>query len=71
LPNQAIGRKELKMLEKYKELLSVAEMKEALGIGRNAAYQLINENKIKHILVGSKIYIPKWCLLEFLRSADD
>ncbi len=59
------------MLEKYKELLSVAEMKEALGIGRNAAYQLINENKIKHILVGSKIYIPKWCLLEFLRSADD
>ena len=44
------------MLEKYKELLSVAEMKEALGIGRNAAYQLINENKIKHILVGSKIY---------------
>lgn len=59
------------MLEKYKELLSVAEMKEALGIGRNAAYQLIKDNKIKHVVVGNKTYIPKWCLLEFLRSVAD
>lgn len=56
------------ILENYKELLSVAEMKEALGIGRNAAYQLISSGKMKHVLVGNKIYIPKWCLLDFLKD---
>ncbi len=43
-------------------------MKEALGIGRNAAYQLISDGKMKHIIIGNKIYIPKWCILEFLKD---
>ena len=58
------------MLEEYPELLTVADIRKALGIGRNAAYKLISDNILQHKMIGEKIYIPKWCVEEFLRVVD-
>jgi len=58
------------MLEKYKDVLTVDELREILRIGRSSAYSLIKTNRIKHIRVGSKIMIPKQYVIEFLKITD-
>ncbi|WP_365936208.1 helix-turn-helix domain-containing protein [uncultured Traorella sp.] len=36
------------------------------GISRKSAYKLLNENKIDHIKIGRKFYIPKYHILRYL-----
>ncbi|MCH5185656.1 MAG: helix-turn-helix domain-containing protein [Oscillospiraceae bacterium] len=57
------------MLEQYKEVLTVKDLYEILPLGKNAIYDLIKSNKIKHIRVGAKIIIPKQYLIDYLKSA--
>ena len=57
------------MLGNYKDVMNVKELANALGIGRNKAYELINENIIGSKRVGRRILIPKICVLDYLRSA--
>lgn len=49
-------------------VLSVDELTEILGIGRNTAYNLIRCGKIRSVRIGHKIRIPKDSLLEFLQE---
>lgn len=49
-------------------VLSVDELTEILGIGRNTAYDLIRCGKIRSVRIGHKIRIPKDSLLEFLQE---
>lgn len=56
------------MLENYQDVLTVKEVQAILKIGRNSTYQLIKDNKVKHIRVGNKILIPKHYLIKFLQS---
>lgn len=44
----------------------VAQVAEVLGIGRNAAYQLVREGRIRSLRVGSRILVPRTALLAFL-----
>ena len=57
------------MLENYSDVLTVKEAQTILKVGRNAIYQLIHDNKIKHIRIGNKIIIPKQNLIDYLQSA--
>lgn len=41
-----------------KMALSVAEVQEALGVGRNTVYELVNRADFPKIRVGRKIIIP-------------
>ena len=56
------------MLEEYKDVLTVKEVREILPIGLNSLYKLLHTNKIKHIKVGTKTLIPKIFLIEFLNG---
>ena len=57
------------MLSKYPDVLTVAQLAEILGIGKNAAYKLVNNNVIGHKKIGRKIRIPRVCLIDYLNSA--
>ena len=57
------------MFSEYPEIMTVAEMAEALHIGKNSAYKLINDNIIGHKKVGKKILVPKICVINYVKSA--
>ena len=57
-----------KSLEDYGLLLTVSEVQEALGIGRNSTYALIQSGKLKSIRVGKLIKVPRAALEEYLNS---
>ena len=50
----------------YPDVLTIAEMQEALGIGRSMAYRLIKGGKVKHLRIGKKIKIPKRFLVDYV-----
>ena len=41
-----------------------------LGIGKNAAYSLVNTKRIHSIRIGPKILVPKACVLDFLLEKE-
>lgn len=53
----------------YPEVISIDNLQEILHIGRNAAYSLLKEGKIKTIKIGKKYIIPKKSIIEFLETA--
>lgn len=50
----------------YPDVVSIDELKNMLHIGRNTAYKLLNENKIKAIRIGKKFIIPKSSVISFI-----
>ena len=54
------------MLDQYEAVLTVADLQEILGIGRNMAYQLLNTGTIPAIRIGKKWRIPKDAVLHYL-----
>lgn len=52
-------------------LYTVLEAKEMMGIGRNRLYDLIKENKIKSIKVGTHIKITKESIDDFMSRLED
>ena len=57
----------MRMLNKYKDFLSVKDLCEILGIGKNTAYRLLKNGEIKSIRIGNKYKIPKEYLLGYLK----
>lgn len=56
------------MFNNYPDVLTVLQVAEALRIGRDAAYSLIHSNRLKCILIGRTIRVPKCCLIDFVQS---
>ncbi len=54
----------------YPDVLTVLHLREILGIGRNTAYELLREGKIKHVKVGRKYIVSKASLIKFINSAS-
>ena len=59
------------MFENYNDIMTVSEMAQALGIGMNSAYKLINDKIIGSKHIGRKIIIPKKCVIDFILSAEN
>lgn len=57
------------MFKEYPDILTVSQVAEALGIGKKAAYALVNNREIGAIRVGRTIKVPKFSLEEFVRTA--
>lgn len=57
------------MFENYPDVVSIDDLMEMLRIGKNTAYKLVNEKRIKSIRIAGKYKIPKCCVIEFLQSA--
>ncbi|MBQ2990899.1 MAG: helix-turn-helix domain-containing protein [Clostridia bacterium] len=46
--------------------MNVSDLQQALGIGRNQAYDLVNRDDFPKIRVGRKILIPRDALIRWL-----
>lgn len=57
-----------KMFMNYPDMMNVSQLQEALGIGRNMAYNLIKGNKIKSLKIGKNIRIPKAFLIDYVQQ---
>jgi len=56
------------VFENYDDILNVEEACEALKIGYNAMYELLNTGKLKGYRNGRVWRIPKAALVEFIRE---
>ena len=54
------------MINEPKDLITIEELCSLLSIGRNTAYRLLNENKIKAFRIGKIWKIPKLSVEEFI-----
>ena len=54
------------MFANYPDILSVNDIRRALGIGRTKAYELVRSGEIRSIRVGGAIRVPKKSLLDYL-----
>lgn len=54
------------MFDEYPDILTVKDIMQVLGIGKNKAYDMLKHNQIKNIKIGSNYKIPKTYLIEFI-----
>ena len=54
----------------YPDVVSIEELQDMLHIGRNAAYDIVKEGKIKTIIIGKRYIIPKSSVINFLETAS-
>ncbi len=57
------------MFKEYPDILTVSQAAQVLGIGRNTVYQLVHTHQVGCKRIGTKIIIPKACLIDFVMSA--
>ena len=58
----------MKRLKDYGDVLTVKEIQEILGIGRNAVYELLKNGTLKSKKIGTKYIIPKRSIQTYLDS---
>lgn len=54
----------------FKDVVNIKDLQKMFGIGRSLAYKLLKENKIEHIRVSNRIYIPKQSVINFLFDSE-
>jgi excisionase family DNA binding protein len=52
--------------ENFPDLMTVYDMQNALGVGRNVAYRLIRDGSIQSIKIGRSVRVPKAFLIDFV-----
>ena len=55
------------MFEAYDDMITIDELCEMLDIGRNAAYRLLNEDKLHAFKIGRVWKISKSTVVEYIR----
>jgi excisionase family DNA binding protein len=58
-------------LEELPDLLTVAEVKQFLRIGKNAAYELLAAGRLRSIRVGRRRLVPKAAVARFLENQEE
>ena len=58
------------MLEEYKDVINVKDLREILNIGKNTAYKLLKNNDIPNRRLGKKYIIPKFGVIEYLKGVQ-
>ena len=56
------------MLNEYKDMMTVKELSQALRIGKNAAYGMVNQGVIPSLKNGRTYLIPKQYVIDYLNS---
>lgn len=54
------------MFAEYGDIVSIEDLQKMLGIGRDAAYRLLQEKAIHNVKIGRKYIIAKQSVIEFL-----
>ena len=58
------------LFEKYPDVMNVQQVQDALGVGRNSAYNLLKQGKIKNFHVGRIIKVPKKHLIDYVLNGN-
>lgn len=64
--NMDINSTYMIMFRDFPDVVGITELCQILGIGRNKAYNLIKEKKIKAIPCSRKIKVPKIAVIDYL-----
>jgi len=56
------------LLNEYKDMMTVKELSQALRVGKNIAYYLVNQGIIPSLKIGREYRIPKQYLIDYLNS---
>ena len=56
------------MLNDYSDILTVEDVQDILGIGKNAVYQLCREHSLECFRINRKWIIPKISLCEYIEN---
>ena len=57
---------EYNSIDELPYVISVPQLAKLLGIGRNAAYEIVNRGEIRSVKIGKTIRIPKSAVIEFV-----
>ena len=53
------------MFANYPDIMTVYQVQEALGVGKNTVYRLLKDGEIKSLKIGNKYKVPKNCLVAY------
>lgn len=59
---------QLDLFVEYPDVMTVQQVRQALGIGRTAVYRLLESHEIECFMIGNAYKIPKTCLIDFVRK---
>lgn len=59
------------MLNQYEDIITINELCEILMIGKNCAYRLLTENKIKAFRIGKIWKIPRESVREYILTQSN
>ena len=57
------------MFRQYPDVVTVEQLCKMLNVGKNTAYNLINQNVIRSVKIGRIYKIPKNNIIRYLKSA--
>lgn len=57
------------MFAKYPDVVTVEQLCKMLDVGKNTAYNLINQNVIRSVKIGRMYKIPKINVIRYLKTA--
>ena len=57
------------LFKEYPDILTVPQVAQALGVGRKAVYDLVNNKILGAIRVGRTIKVPNFSLEEYVKTA--
>lgn len=57
------------LFERYPDVMTVHQAREALGVGRTGVYKLIDQGLLKCFKIGNAYKIPKTALIEYVNSS--
>ena len=60
--------KETEILKEFDDVLTFKEFKQVLKLGRNKAYELLQNNIISSIRIGKSYRIPKINVINYLQN---
>lgn len=56
------------MFADFPDVMSVSDLRRALGVGRTKAYALVRSGQIGSVKIGASVKIPKQMLLAYLKN---
>ena len=57
------------LFERYPDVMTVLQAREALGVGRTGVYKLIDQGLLKCFKIGNAYKIPKTALIEYVTNS--
>ena len=60
---------QFELFERYPDVLTVHQAREALGVGRTGVYKLIEQGLLKCFKIGNAYKIPKSALIEYVTNS--